>query len=125
MLKIDVSSKTTGDHGESLACEFLRTQGYKILERNFRIRGGEIDIVASAPNGDLVFVEVKTRYTYEFGNPADSITPWKVRFLIRAAQFYLLKNKKENDPYRIDVITVDFVNSKEHPEIEQIKNITN
>lgn len=116
-----MSTKQTGDYGESLACDYLKKHGYKILERNFRIRGGEIDIVAK-DEYDLVFVEVKTRYTHEFGPPAESVTPWKIRFLIRASQFYLLRNKLLDAPYRIDVVTVDFTNNQE---IEHIKNITN
>lgn len=116
-----MSNKQTGDYGETLACEFLKKQSYKILERNFRIRGGEIDIIAK-DIVDLVFVEVKTRYTHEFGSPAESVTPWKINFLIRASQFYLLKHKLMDKPYRIDVITIDFTNSGE---VEHIKNITN
>ncbi|OGE14071.1 YraN family protein [Candidatus Daviesbacteria bacterium RIFCSPHIGHO2_12_FULL_37_11] len=115
------NNKQTGDYGETLACEFLKKQGYKILERNFRIRGGEIDIVAKDKD-DLVFVEVKTRYTREYGSPAEAVTPWKIRFLIRASQFYLLRNRLLENPYRIDVIAVDFTNNNE---IEHIKNITN
>jgi putative endonuclease len=117
------TTKQTGDYGETLACEFLKKQGYKILERNFLIRGGEIDIVAEDKD-DLVFVEVKTRYTHEFGPPAESVTPFKIRFLIRASEFYLLKHKKVDIAYRIDVVTVDFAKSREKPEIELIRNIT-
>ena len=117
----NVSTKTTGDYGESLACEFLKKQGYKIIDRNFRIRGGEIDIVAKDSKGQLVFVEVKTRYSHDFGHPAESVTPWKIKFLIRASQFYLLKKKLINNSYRIDVITVDFTNQEK---VEHIQNIT-
>lgn len=115
-----MSNKSTGDYGESLACDFLRKLGYKILERNFRIRGGELDIIAKDKD-QIVFIEVKTRYTHEYGDPAESVTPWKVRFLIRAAQFYLLKNKLIESAYRIDVITVDFTDGQK---IEHLKSIT-
>lgn len=114
-------NKQTGNYGETLACEFLKKQNYKILERNFRIRGGEIDIVAKDKD-TIVFVEVKTRYTHEFGAPAESVTPWKINFLIRAAQFYILKHKMENLPLRIDVVTIDFTDGQN---LEHIKNITN
>ncbi|MBI4036655.1 YraN family protein [Candidatus Daviesbacteria bacterium] len=117
--------KQTGSYGEELACKYLKKQGYKILQRNFRIRGGEIDIVAKDPApdgvGQTVFVEVKTRSSHEYGDPAEAITPWKIRFLIRAAQFYLLKNKLTDKPYRIDAVTVDFTNGER---IEHFKNIT-
>ncbi len=118
-----LTTKQTGDYGESLAVRFLQDQGYKVLERNFRIRGGEIDIVCEEGE-DLVFVEVKTRHTHEFGPPAEAVTPFKIRFLARAALFYLLKNNQEDARYRIDVVTVDFAKDKFKPEIELIKNVT-
>lgn len=114
-------NKQIGDFGESLACEYLKKLDYKILERNFRIRGGEIDIVAKDPNGDIVFVEVKTRYSHQFGRPAEAVTPWKVNFLIRASQFYILQNKLTDKPLRIDVISVDM---SEGQRIEHLKNVT-
>src|SRR3989344_2498952 len=104
-----MNNRSTGNFGEELACKFLQKQGYKILERNFRIRGGELDIVAKDKNGDIVFVEVKARNTHEYGDPAESISPWKIRFLIRAVQFYLLKNNLIDKPYRIDAIIIDFL----------------
>ena len=115
-----MNTKQTGNYGEYLACQYLKKQGFKILERNFRIRGGEIDIVAKDKN-DLVFVEVKTRYTHEFGHPAEAVTPWKIKFLIRASQFYLARQKLLDKPFRIDVVTVDFTDGQK---IELIKNIT-
>lgn len=115
-----MATKVTGNYGEDLAIGFLKKQGFKILGRNFRIRGGEIDIVAKDKN-EIVFVEVKTRYSHEFGTPAEAVTPWKVRFLIRATQFYLLKKNLTDKPYRIDVVTVDFSDGQK---LELIKNIT-
>lgn len=115
-----MSNKTIGDQGEELACKYLKRQGYKILERNFRIRGGEIDAIAK-DQGDLVFVEVKTRHSHEFGVPVESVTPWKINFLIRASHFYLAQKKLLDKPYRIDVVSVDLTNGQN---IELIKNIT-
>jgi putative endonuclease len=119
-----MSTKTTGDYGETLACKYLQSLGYKIIERNYRIRGGEIDIIAQE-KGDLVFIEVKTRHSHEFGTPGESITPWKINFLIRALQFYIVQHKKGEVPCRIDAVTVDFADDKQNPRIELIKNITN
>lgn len=118
-----MSNKQTGNYGETLACKFLIKQGYEILERNFRIRGGEIDIVAKDKDY-LVFVEVKARYSHEYGLPVEAITPWKIKALLRSALFYIQKIKWENGPYRLDMISVDFADSKENPTIELIKNIT-
>ena len=118
-----INTKITGNYGEDLACEYLKKQGYKILERNYRIRGGEIDIVAR--DGEyLVFVEVKARYSHEYGPPAESITPWKIRALKKTALFYVVKIGWGHRPYRIDVVTIDFADSRENPQLELIKNIT-
>jgi len=119
-----MSNKITGNYGEDLAVNFLKKQGYKILERNYRIRGGEIDIVCM--DGDyLVFVEVKSRLSDEYGPPEESMTPWKIKYLLKTAQFYLLKMDWGDKPYRLDFIGIDFVEDKENPKIELIKNITN
>lgn len=118
-----MSTKLSGNYGEQLACEFLKKNGYKIFERNYRIRGGEIDIVAM--EGEyLVFVEVKARWSHEYGLPAESMTPWKIKALLKTAQFYLLKNKWGDGPYRLDFVAVDFANDPQNPKIELIKNIT-
>lgn len=114
-------SKTDfGKYGEDLAVSFLQKHGYKVIERNFRIRGGEIDIVAIFQN-TLVIVEVKTRTSHQFGLPEESITSHKLKFLERAAKF--LRNARRNLPLaeRIDVVTVDFTN-RDAPEIKVIKN---
>lgn len=118
-----MNHKSAGDRGESLACEYLKKVGYDILERNYRIRGGEIDIIAKDQEY-LVFVEVKTRSSHEFGLPAEAITSWKIKHLLKTAQFYLQKIKWGDKPYRLDFISIDFANSKNNPEIELIKNIT-
>lgn len=113
----------TGNKGEEIACQYLKKQGYQIIERNFRIRGGEIDIVAQ--DGQyLVFVEVKTRYSHEYGLPVESITPWKIKYLKKTAQFYLQKIDYGDGPYRLDFVGIDFANQPENPEIEIIQNIT-
>ena len=118
-----MTNLSTGNYGETLACKYLEKQGYKILERNYRIRGGEIDIIAM--DGEyMVFVEVKTRSSHEFGLPVESITPWKIKHLLKATQFYLLKIDWGNGPYRLDFISIDFLDSKTSPQIELIKNIT-
>lgn len=113
------TNKQTGNYGEALACKYLQKLGYKILERNFSIRGGEIDIIAKDKN-TYVFVEVKTRYSNEYGQPFETITPWKIHYLIRACKFYVVKNKLFNSPLRIDAVSVDLSDGEK---IEIIKNI--
>lgn len=118
-----MSTKSTGNFGEELASNFLKNKGYKILERNYRIRGGEIDIVAQ-DSETLVFVEVKTRYSHDFGLPLESITPWKIKALLKTAQFYVLKIGWGDEEYRLDFVSVDFSDNPQSPKIELIQNIT-
>lgn len=113
----------TGSKGEDLACQYLKKLGYKILERNFRIRGGEIDIVAKDKD-TLVFVEVKTRWSHDFGLPVESMTPWKIKSLLKTARFYVQKIKWGEKEYRLDFVSLDFSDSADNPQIELIKNIT-
>jgi len=115
-----VTKVTFGKYGEDLACHYLQKQGYKILERNFRIRGGEIDIIA-LEDKTLVYVEVKTRTSHQFGYPEEAVTPFKLRFLKKAAKFY--RNARRNLPEleRIDVVAVDLIDSQ-NPQIRLIKN---
>ena len=112
-----------GKKGEDIACEFLRKKGLTILDRNFRIRGGELDIVA-LDRDSLVFIEVKTRSSTQFGSPLEAITPWKLRALVKTAQFYKLKHPRLPDLLRIDAVTVmiNYVTGK--TEIEHVENIT-
>lgn len=113
-----------GRQGEEISCRFLQKQDYKIIDRNFRIRGGEIDIIAIDGN-TLVYVEVKTRTSHRFGLPEESITYNKLKFLQRAAKFYRNNNHKSKLPNleRIDLVTVDFTNNP-IPAVKLIKNIT-
>lgn len=118
-----MSTTDTGNQGEYLACEYLKKQGYKILERNYRIRGGEIDIVCKDQEY-LVFVEVKTRYSHEYGLPSESITPFKIKHLLKTAKFYLQGIDYKDGPYRLDFVSIDFADDRNNPQIELIKNIT-
>ena len=118
-----MSTKTAGNKGEDLACAYLKKLGYKILDRNYLIRGGEIDIVAKDKD-ELVFIEVKARYSHKFGLPVEAITPWKLKALFKTALFYIQKIRWGDKPYRFDVLSIDYLEDKENPKIELIKNIT-
>lgn len=118
-----MSTRAFGNQGEDLACDYLRKIGYQIIQRNYLIRGGEVDIIAK--DGEyLVFVEVKTRWSHEYGLPVESITSWKIKHLLKTARFYLLKINWGNGPYRLDFVSVDFAQDKNKPKIELIKDIT-
>ena len=96
--------KEIGAWGEDRAALYLRLHGYRILERNFRCRLGEIDIVARR-GGVVAFVEVKLRKNADFGEAREFVTYTKQRRVISAAEFWLMKNKCELQP-RFDVIEV-------------------
>jgi len=108
-----------GKMGEELAVTQLRTMKYQILERNYRCLLGEMDIIARE-KGSLVFVEVKTRATKDFGGPAAAVHERKQRQLSRIALLYLNQKKIRDVPARFDVVAVDLSDSK--PRIEVIQN---
>lgn len=96
----------TGRLGELEAARFLERNGYRILERNFRCRSGEIDIIAR--QGDtLVFVEVKTRAGEAFGSPEESVGGGKQRRMALAASYYLEKTGCHDTDARFDVVAVE------------------
>jgi len=91
--------------GERAAERALRRAGLTILERRFRVRMGEIDLIAS--KGDLlVFVEVKTRRATRYGPPAHAVTALKRRRMARVAELYLQRKRQGNRPCRFDVVEV-------------------
>ena len=94
-----------GKLGEDIACDFLIKNYYEIIERNFKCKMGEIDIIAKEGN-ELIFVEVKTRAQNEFGTPADAVNKRKKSHIYHVAEYYLMINKIENVFCRIDVIEV-------------------
>jgi putative endonuclease len=94
-----------GVWGEDQAARYLRKQGMKILERNFRTPIGEIDIIARNKSF-LVFVEVKTRRSTAYGTPQEAVGQRKQRQIIRTAHWYLQKNKCEKLQPRFDVVAI-------------------
>jgi putative endonuclease len=97
--------KKLGDWGESLAAEHLAAKGYEIVERNWRCRQGEIDIVAWA-GLQLVFVEVKTRRGQVMGSPEEGLTQRKSQRLVQLAGQYVAQLEREVD-WRIDLVAVE------------------
>lgn len=116
-----MNNLSIGKYGEDLACKFLEQLGYRIIERNFRIRGGEIDIIAR-DGKTLVYIEVKTRGQKTFGLPEEAVNRFKVRFLERAAKFYRAKRKNLPELERIDVVSVDLTTKT--PTLKLTRNIT-
>lgn len=109
-----------GTRGEDLAAAFLERSGFAIIERNFRCKGGEVDIVAREGK-TLVFVEVKSRKTLTYGLPQLAVTPFKQRQISKAALTWLARNHKHDSPARFDVIAILLEGSYQH-RLEHIKN---
>ena len=120
-------SRGTAEHlergfaGETIACQHLRRAGYKILYRNFRGRtGGELDIVCR--NGDtLVFVEVKTRASEEFGRPFEAVRPDQQRRISRGALAWLRMLDNPDILFRFDIVEV-VMRERRRPRVEVIRN---
>lgn len=112
-----------GALGENAAANFIVSLGYRIINRNFQKRYGEIDIVALDAK-TLVFVEVRTRKGDKFGLPEETITPWKLRTLIKSANYYKLLHPNSPDMMRIDLVAISLSSADEVVRIKLYKNIT-
>lgn len=110
-----------GIEGEELAVRALKKKRYKIVERNFRTPAGEIDIIAR-DGKCLVFVEVRTRGSIEFGLPQETVVARKQKKLCTAARWYLQKNKMSDGSCRFDVVAVIMTDEESEPHIEVIKD---
>ena len=97
-----LTTKEIGEFGERVACEYLEDKGYDILKRNFRVKTGEIDIIAK-DDECTVFVEVKTRQNNNFGEPSEAVDYRKQQKLIKTAACY---TDIENNEIRFDVVEV-------------------
>ncbi len=117
-----MSKIQTGQSGEKLAVEFLKKQGFKIIEINFKCRFGEIDIVAQEKD-TLVFVEVKTRSSNQFGLPEEAVGYRKIQHIIKSAQIYRSTHKNLPVGDRIDVVAIE-KEGNAIKRLELIRNIT-
>ncbi len=91
-----------GRKGEEEAVRYLRSKGYRIVQRNWRYQGFEVDIVAETADF-LVFVEVKTRITAQFGHPEDFVGKTKMRSMVEPADCFI-KEHDSDKPVRFDII---------------------
>lgn len=107
-----------GKIGEDLAVEFLQKKGYKILERNWRFKKAEVDII-SLKKDVLAIIEVKTRSSNYFGNPQDFVNPKKIQLLVEAINQYVT-TKDLDVEVRFDIVAILKNNNK--LEIEHLKD---
>jgi putative endonuclease len=113
--------RETGMLGEQLACDFLGKNGYRIIERNFRCPGGEVDIIAQQQD-TLVFIEVRTKHSRQFGSPEESITRTKMERLRNMASQYYQSRKNLPESWRIDVVAIEMKYNGLVSRIELIEN---
>lgn len=119
-----LSTRSVGERGEDLAMRYLAGKGYSLVERNYRTRRGEVDLVVRRENV-LVFVEVKLRRGSSFGDPLEAVTPRKQGRLRLAAEEYLAELAEEVllglDEIRFDVVGIR-VRGGGLPEFRHVEN---
>lgn len=114
-------NRDIGTFGENIAIEYLVNKGYILLEKNYRCKIGEIDIIAKDKDY-IVFIEVKTRYGRKFGSPCESITKKKQYKIYHTAEFYIIMKKLNNSYFRFDVVEITMNSSNNNYLVNLIKN---
>lgn len=112
----------TGKHGEKIASEYLKSLDYEIISENFRIRSGEIDIIAKK-NNEITFFEVKTR-TSSFALPQEAVNKNKLLKLQKTALYFLNKNRMHDTSWKIEVIALQLHKNGTLKNIDHITNIS-
>ena len=114
--------KRIGNKGEQIASEYLSDKGYRIIDRNYHTRYGEIDLVAREGEA-LVFIEVKTRTNTTFGLPEVSVTPEKLEKIENAILLWLQEHPDYPDDWRIDVIAILLKKDKTVDDLQHFNNV--
>lgn len=104
-------TQRVGRFGEDEAEKYLKQKGYKILERNFSCKRGEIDIIA-LDKDEIVFIEIKARISLKYGLPSEAVTKYKLKHIYKTAEYYLYSRNLQNENTRIDVIEVYIQNKQ-------------
>ncbi|WEK56209.1 MAG: YraN family protein [Candidatus Cohnella colombiensis] len=116
-----INRTEVGRQGEAVASEYLSKHGFRILERNWRCRHGEIDLICEVDE-TLVFVEVRSRTNpSKFGTAIEAVTPRKCRQVRETASFYMKHHRQSERSIRFDVVAVTFLTGLE-PELLHISN---
>ncbi|MCX7829994.1 MAG: YraN family protein [Acidobacteria bacterium] len=109
-----------GIKGEDIARQFLSKKGYKIVERNFKIKGGEADLIAKFQE-KIIIIEVKTRSSEKFGTPQSAVNRKKFKRLLLAGTVYCRKNGLSTKSLQIDVVAIQIKNGE--PSVRHFENI--
>lgn len=105
-MAITARAENLGEEGEEIAARYLRENGYQILDRNWRIKEGELDIVALSPDDVIIFVEVKSRSSAAYGDPLESISVDKAMRIQRLALAWLAMHQRLGANFRIDAVGI-------------------
>jgi len=105
-----------------IAAKFVSSLGYKIIDKNFRGKFGEIDIIAKDGNS-LVFIEVKKRISSKFGTPEEAITKTKLKRIIKTIDYYLYRNVLSNNSNKIRIDVIAISGSDGNTSLNHIKNV--
>jgi putative endonuclease len=95
-----------GAQGEARVAHYLQRMGYELIEKNWRIHGGEIDLIFRHPDGRIIFTEVKSRRSEAYGHPLEAITAVKAARMRRLALAWLILHNLWSNPFRIDAAAV-------------------
>ncbi len=115
----------TGKTGETIAADFLIQKGFKIIDKNFHTRFGEIDLIATY-KGKLIFIEVKLKVGDRFGTPEEMINKAKIMQVKKTAQMYILKNPEiasKYPSYRVDAVCIVLNQDKSVERITHYENL--
>lgn len=113
------AKKALGREGERLAEHYLVKKGYRLVERNYRCAGGEVDLIL-LDRRVIVFVEVKTRTDHDFGTPLEAVEPRKQRRMIFAAQYFLHQKQLYERDARFDVVGISWPGGE--PVLDHVQN---
>lgn len=119
------SKQLLGATGEEIAVDYLVSQGYVVFDRNWRSKSGEIDIIASEKfnsQDELIFIEVKTRSSRDYGDPIEAITSTKYLRMYRLALEWLSENSASREAWRLDVISI-VISRAQEIEIDHLKRV--
>ena len=119
------SKQLLGATGEEIAVDYLVSQGYVVFDRNWRSKSGEIDIIASEKfnsQDELIFIEVKTRSSRDYGDPIQAITATKYLRMYRLALEWLSENSASREAWRLDVISI-VISRAQEIEINHLKRV--
>lgn len=114
------SHREIGNEAEDLACAYLESKGWRILERNYFFEHAEVDIVAYDDTA-IVFVEVKMRSSAKYGQPMEYVTEEKVKNVFKAAEAWMYERKMDGSPMRFDIVGI-LQNKNEAPEFNHIRD---